>query len=114
MRESALSIERDMRREWGEAAMLHPEAFDQALVVEVRKVGSDGRPQRAVFVRGTFGPQVSEHDFYPISCCDPPYERDGAEVRKAKHEPDCRYQEFTLALLDASGGVVTYPPEAQT
>lgn len=111
--ETALSIEQGLRREWGEAAVIHPEAFEQALVVEVRKVGSDGRPQRAVSVSGTFGPHVSERDYFPIMCCDPKYRESDGGLRRDTHQPECRYQSFSPALLEASGGVVSYPPGAE-
>lgn len=115
---TALSIERELRREWGEAAMLHPEAFDSALGIEVRKIGSDGRPQRAVFVGGSFGPQVSDNDYLPVPCCVWKLMKRaavglsplmGGEIL---HEADCRYQEFSVAALVASGRVLTYPAGA--
>lgn len=111
--ETALSIERELRRGWGEAAVLHPEAFEQALVAEVLKIDADGKPWRAVMIRGTFGPQVGDNDYYPISCCDGPTGGPGDLSRLERHDPDCRYQRFSLAALDASGGVLTYPPGEQ-
>jgi len=79
--ETATSIERDLRREWGEESLFHPEAFREAVVSEVRKDGA-----RAIYVRGTMGPQVGDGDYFPIPCCKP-----WALAPSHVHEPDCRY-----------------------